>query len=110
MTCRIQNPDTPRAGRVGRRTAGRLGTAGPAEWNADGFLRAGHNRHSCPPGHREQLSRTSLRKHEQAKSYVNRMREQSPRLTTDLSAVYQRDEKRSLFLAAEQWTDAYLSL
>ena len=25
-------------------------------------------------------------------------------------AVYQRDERRSLFLAADQWTDAYLSL
>ena len=27
-----------------------------------------------------------------------------------LSAVYHRDEKRSLFLAADQWTDAFLSL
>ena len=32
------------------------------------------------------------------------------RLTTVSSAVYQRDEKRSLFLAADQCTDAYLSL
>ena len=29
-TCRIQNPDTPRASRVARRTAGRLGGAGSA--------------------------------------------------------------------------------
>ena len=35
------------------------------------------------------------------------MREQNQRLTTGLSAVYQRDEKRSSFLAADQWTDAY---
>ena len=54
--CRIQNPDTPREGRVGRLTAGRLGRAGPAEWVADGFVRAGHNRPSRPPEHRRQLS------------------------------------------------------
>ena len=54
-TCRIQNPDTPRAGRVGRRTAGRLGGAGPAGWDADRFVRAGHNCLSCLPGHRRQL-------------------------------------------------------
>ena len=50
--CNLSNP----AGRVGRRTAGRLGGAGPAGWDADGFVRAGHNRPSCPPGHRRQLS------------------------------------------------------
>ena len=32
------------------------------------------------------------------------------RFITGLSAVYQRDEKRSLFLAADQWTEAFLSL
>ena len=36
--------------------------------------------------------------------------EQNQRLTTGLSAVYHRDEKRALFLAAEQWNDAFLSL
>ena len=36
--------------------------------------------------------------------------EQNQRLTTGLSPVYQRDEKRSLFLAADQWYDAFLSL
>ena len=108
LVCRIQKADTPRAGRLGRRKAGRLGTVGPAEWNADRFLRAGQKRHSSLPGHREQLSRTLFfRKHEQAKPHVNRMREQSPWLTSCLSAVYMRDEKRSLFLAADQWTVAY---
>ena len=38
------------------------------------------------------------------------LEEQSPRLTTGLSAVCQRDEKRSLILAADQCNDAYLSL
>ena len=33
-----------------------------------------------------------------------------PRLTTGLSAVYHRDEKRSSFLDADECTDAYLSL
>ena len=38
------------------------------------------------------------------------MAEQNLRLTTGSSPVYKRDEKRSFFLAADQWTDAYLSL
>ena len=50
FTCRIQNTDTPRAGRVGRRMAERLGGAGPAGWDADGFVRAGHNRPSSLQG------------------------------------------------------------
>ena len=32
------------------------------------------------------------------------------RLTSDLPAVYQLDEKRALFLAAEQWNEAFLTL
>ena len=36
--------------------------------------------------------------------------EQNQRLTTGLSAVYHRDEKRALFLAAEQRNDAFLSM
>ena len=32
------------------------------------------------------------------------------RFITGLSAVYQQDEKRSFFLAADQWNDAFLSL
>ena len=65
ITCPIQNPDTPQAGRVGRHMAGRLGGVGPAGWDADGFVCARHNYPSCSPGHRKQLSRTILRKHEQ---------------------------------------------
>ena len=36
--------------------------------------------------------------------------EQNQRLTRGLPPVYERDEKRSLFLAADQWTEAFLSL
>ena len=53
---RINNPDTSRASHVGRCTAGQLGGAGPAGWDADGFVRAGHNRPSCPPAHRREMS------------------------------------------------------
>ena len=38
------------------------------------------------------------------------MEELNPRMATGSSPVYQRDEKRSFFLAADKWTDAFLSL
>ena len=38
------------------------------------------------------------------------MEEQSPRVTTRLSKVNHWEEKRSFFLAADQLTDAFLSL
>ena len=34
--------------------------------------------------------------------------DQNQQLTTSLSAVYHQDDKRSLFLAAEQWNDFFL--
>ena len=67
---RIPNPDISRAGRGGM-THGRAAGRGGAGRDADRLLRPGHNRASCTPGHRGQLSRTIPRKHEQAKSYVN---------------------------------------
>ena len=36
------------------------------------------------------------------------MEEQNPRFSRGSSVVYQRDEKRFLFLAADQVTDAYV--
>ena len=47
---------------------------------------------------------TSFRKHEQTKSYVNRKR----KTTSGRQPVYPRDERRSLFLAADHWNYAYL--
>ena len=38
------------------------------------------------------------------------MEEQNPRLATGSSAVYHQDRERSSFLAADQCTDAYVSL
>ena len=53
--------DSGRAG-VGRSGAG---------LDAGGFVRPGDTQPSCPPGNRNQLSLTALRKHAQTKSYVN---------------------------------------
>ena len=94
----------------GRRGARRGGGAqrGRAEQNADGSGGPEASRLSSPPGYRGQLSGTSL----QARtSEILRkpMKEQNPRLTRGWPAVFQRDVKRSSFLAADQCTDAYLS-
>ena len=39
-----------------------------------------------------------------------RLEEQNTRLARDLLAVYDRDDKRSFFLAADLCTDVYLSV
>ena len=95
--------------RAGRRTAGRRGAAGPDRTELDGTVRPGDNHPLCPPelpAHRRQLSWTSLRKHEQTNYYGNRWRNK----THGWPAVSPRDDGRSSFLAADQRTDAYLSL
>ena len=56
--------------RGGARRGGRAGP-GRTRRGADGSVRPGNERLSCPPGHGRQLSWTSLRKHEQANSYIN---------------------------------------
>ena len=76
----------PRACQVGQCTAGRLAMAGPAGWNADGFLVEGHNCALCPPGHRSPFSWTFFRRHENRKRYVNRRRNE----TRGWRAVYPR--------------------
>ena len=82
-TCRVQNPDIPRAGRGGA-AHGRAGR------DVDGSVRRGDIRPSCPPEYRRRLSRTSLRKHEQSNSYLKPTEEQNPRLTPGLSVVHPR--------------------
>ena len=108
--CRVQNPDIPRAGVGAHGGAAGRGRAG---LDANRNVRPGNNGDSRTLQGIEKNClnvRTSPQKHEQAKSYLNRMWEQNFRLTRGLSAVYHRDEKRSLFLAADQWTVAFLSL
>ena len=106
--CRVQNPDIQRAGRVGAHG----GAAGRsrAGLDANRTVRPGDKGPSYPPRHLRQVAGTSLLKHVEAKSYVNRMRKQNKTLTTGLPAAYNWDEKRSVFLAADQWTDAFLYL
>ena len=79
-------PDKPRAGRAGRRTAGRRcgaerGKAGREAWAAAGYAPR-TTPPSCYPGHRGHPFWTSLRKHEQTKSYVNRLEEHNEELKT----------------------------
>ena len=93
---------TDGSGQGGARRGGGAGR-GEAARDAGGSVCPGNNRPSCFLGHRRQLSWTSLRKHEQTKSYVNRIGGSPP-------AVYQRDDDRSSFLAADNWTHANLSL
>ena len=70
-TCRVQNPDIPRAGRVG--THGGVTGRGRAGLGANRIVRPGNKPPSHPPKHRRHVS-SSPQKHEQAKSYVNRWR------------------------------------
>ena len=110
-TCRVQNPNIPPAGRVWAHggAAGR----GRAGRDADRTVRPGNKRPSYPPRHRRRLlnvppkARTNkilCKPSAGTKSAVEK------RFIRGLSAVYHRDEKRSSFLAADQWTDAFLSL
>ena len=75
ITCRIQNPDIPPAGRYGADPAGRRRRAGTGS--------TGRRRRDCSPRRQQTLlppddgrmtSWVCLWKHEQGKSYVNRWR------------------------------------
>ena len=68
--CRIQNPDIPRAGRVG--APGGAAGRGRARLRANRIIRPGNKSPPSPPRHRRNVASTSLQKHEQTKSYVNR--------------------------------------
>ena len=87
ITCRIQNPDTLRAGRVGAAHGGAARGAGLGRTGRRWVDPARRQPSFLPCSESKTLSWTTLRKHEQTKSYVNRMREQNHRLTTGLSAV-----------------------
>ena len=92
------------SGRGARRGA----RAGPSriECQPNRTVRPGNTSPLYSPKHRRNVASTSPQKHEQAKSYVNRRRNE----IGGLSAVYQRDRGRSFPLAADWWTDASLSL
>ena len=88
VICRIQNPDIPRAVRVGAPggTAGR----GREGLDANRTVRLGSTRSSYPPRHRRQVAWTNLQKHESAKFNLNRMRKQKQQLKTGTSAIHPR--------------------
>ena len=83
-TCRIQNPDIPRAGRVG--APGGAAGRGRAKLGANKIIRPGNKSPPHTPRHRRNVASTFLQKHEQAKSYVNWQRNK----ISGWPAVYQR--------------------
>ena len=84
-TCRIQNSDTPtdEKERGGHDEAGQLGGAGRGRAERCAL---GMTSRVRPLRHRKYVSWTSLHKHGQSKSHVNRMGEYDERLTGSLSA------------------------
>ena len=76
-TCRIQNPYIPRAGQVC--APGGAAGRGRARWGANKTICPGNEGPAYPPRHRRNIASTSLQKHEQAKSYVNRRRNKTSR-------------------------------
>ena len=103
-TCRVQNPDKPRAGRVGAHggVAGRTG----CQQNCSPRGQAS----PVPPKASETRRLNVSPEARTSEILCKPMEEQNPRLTRGSSAVYRRDERRSLFLAAYQWTDGFLFL
>ena len=71
-TCRFQNPDIPRAGKVG--APGGAARRGRARLGANRTIRPGNKSPPFPLRHRRNVASTSLQKHDQAKSYINRRR------------------------------------
>ena len=74
----------------GRRMAGRRGGAGLGRTGRRRVDPARRQPSLLPSSESKTMSWTFLRKNEQTKSHVNRMREQNHRLPTGLSAVYPR--------------------
>ena len=73
FTCRIQNPDIPRASRVG--APGGAAARGRARLDANRTIHPGNKDLPYPPKNRINDASTSRQKHEEAKSYViNRWR------------------------------------
>ena len=95
---------------AGRQTAGRPGRAGPGR---TGRRRVGSPRRQ-PTLLSSRASKTIvLNDSSEARTtefICKSTEEQNRRLTTGSSAVYHWDRERSSFLAADQCTDAYLSL
>ena len=93
-------------GRVGPgRKAGRRGGA-----TQDGTPTEQYAQETSDPCTFQGIDETMLECFSRSTNKRNQMREQNLQLTTGFSAVYQQDCECSSFLAADQWTDALLSL
>ena len=103
-TCRTQNPDIPRAGRVG--APGGVAGRGRARLGANRTIRPGKK--STVPSKRSKKRRFIVSSEARTREILCKPAKQNNRLTTVISAVYHRDEKRALFLAAGQWNDTFL--
>ena len=110
ITCRIQNPDIPRAGRVG--APGGAAGRGQARLNANRIIRPGkkkvnRSRQGVEEPSFQRFSRSTKQRNP---IYTDRGTKLAvdQRFITGLPAVYQLDEKRSLFLAANKWQNAFL--
>ena len=108
ITRRVQNPDIPQPGRDGAAlggTAGRGRGGDGAGRDADRSIRAEDNRPSYLP---RRLKNTLLGVFLEArtKETLCKPMEQNKRLTTVFSAFYPRDDGRSSFLVADQYTVA----
>ena len=106
--CLGQKSDVPQAGRVGAHV--RVAGWGRACPYANRTVRLGDNPFSYFRKHRTHAAQTSPQRHKKIKILCKPVEEQSPQLTIGSSAVYQLDEKRSFFLAADKWIVAFLSL
>ena len=96
--------------RIGRRTAGRRGWAGTGR---TGRRRVGSPRRQPSPLPSRRSKKTLLGVSLEARTKETLCKpkeEQNPRLTRSSSAVYPRNDGRSLFLVVDQGTDASLSL
>ena len=104
-TCRVQNPDIPRAGRVGAHD----GVAGRSRAGlfANRTVRLGNNPSPHPPKASKTRRLNVSPEAQTSESQCKPMGEQNPRLNRGSSPVYHRDEKRPFFLAADQWTDLF---
>ena len=113
-TCRIHQIVESKT----RTCHGRVGSGSPAERVGAGSRKTGCQQNYSPGKQRSIVLSKASKTHRFNVSREARTseilckptEEQNQRLTTGLSAVYHRGEKRALFLAAEQWNDAFLSL
>ena len=106
-TCRVQNPDIPRTGRVGAAHGRAAGRGGAGQ---DGTPTDRSAQVTTPTFVPSKASHTILlndfSEARTSKTLCTPMGEQKPRLTSGLSA----GRNVSSFLVADQWTGAILSL